>query len=120
MRLRLLHRILALAAIAALGWSPARAAGPASAPVVTPKSAAPRPGTAERAAAPRKLEDIHIEGQLPAPQVLFITARDQRRFVDFQHARYLRSAREIGAGVRMPRRFVVPSRGTLPPAEETR
>ena len=59
-----------------------RAAGPASPP---------------RAAEPsRTLQDIHIEGEIPVPQVLFITARDQRRFMDLQHRRYLRTSQEVG------------------------
>ena len=44
----------------------------------------------------RRLEDIHIEGEIPVPQVLFITGRDQRRFLDFQHGRYLKSSVEVG------------------------
>jgi hypothetical protein len=56
-------------------------------------------GTASptRAAEPsRTLQDIHIEGEIPVPQVLFITARDQRRFMDLQHRRYLRTSQEVG------------------------
>jgi hypothetical protein len=53
-------------------------------------------------AGPRTLEDIHIEGEIPVPQVLFITARDQRRFLEFQHRRYLRTSRKIGADTALP------------------
>lgn len=87
-----------------------------SAPAPKPKTAAS--GPAAKAAGPRKLEDIHIEGQMPAPQVLFITARDQRRFLDFQHARYLRPAREIAGDARMPKRFVVPAHAAPTRTEE--
>jgi len=51
----------------------------------------PRPRSA-----PRTLDPIHIEGEIPVPQVLFITARDQRRFLDFHHGRYLRTSLELG------------------------
>ena len=64
---------------------PARPAKPHEAPAAAPANATPR-----------KLQDIHIEGEIPVPQVLFITARDQRRFVDFQQRRYLQD--ESGAG----------------------
>ena len=50
----------------------------------------------------RTLDEIHIEGEVPAPQVLFITARDQRRFVDFHHQRYLRSSLELGRATPLP------------------
>jgi hypothetical protein len=73
----------------ATGW-PARAAPPA------------RP-----AVAPRSLSDIHIEGEVAVPQVLFITARDQRRIVEFQYRRYLRTSREIGERTVLPSRIVV-------------
>jgi hypothetical protein len=62
------------------------------------KSAAPKDG------APRRLTDVHIEGEMPVPQVLFITARDQRRYVDFQHQRYLRDSRALGAATATPTR----------------
>ena len=51
---------------------------------------------------PRRLEDIHIEGEIPVPQVLFITARDQRRFLDFQHRRYLRTSQQVGEQTVLP------------------
>ena len=60
----------------------------------------------------RTLEDIHIEGEIPVPQVLFITARDQRRFLEFQHGRYLRSSRKLGEDTALPSWIVVT--GTRP------
>ena len=51
---------------------------------------------------PRTLSDVHIEGEIPVPQVLFITARDQRRFMDFQHHRYLRSSTQLGEATPFP------------------
>lgn len=60
------------------------------------KPAAGRSAAQGDAAAPRTLEDIRIEGDIPVPQVLFITARDQRRFMDLHHHRYLRSSLDLG------------------------
>ncbi len=59
--------------------------------------------------APRTLDDIHIEGEIPVPQVLFITAREQRRFMEFQHHRYQRSSLELGRATATPSRIVVTS-----------
>ena len=67
--------------------------------------------------APRRLEDIHIEGEIPVPQVLFITAREQRRFLEFQHHRYLRSSLRLGEATVPPSRVVVTST-TLTPIQE--
>ena len=61
----------------------------------TRSRARPRVGT-------RMLDDIHIEGEIPVPQVLFITARDQRRFMDFQHHRYLESSARLGEDTPFP------------------
>ena len=59
-------------------------------------TAAGAPRTTEPGTAPaRRIETTHIAGEVPVPQVLFITARDQRRFTDFHHARYLKSSREL-------------------------
>jgi hypothetical protein len=91
--------------------APAR---PEATPRVAPRSharparpAKPRETKAAGAAnaAPRKLQDIHIEGEIPVPQVLFITARDQRRFVDFQQRRYLRTSRELAEQTNFPSRI---------------
>jgi len=61
-------------------------------------------GAKATAAASRRLEDIHIEGEIPMPQVLFITARDQRRFTDFNAQRYLRTSLEVGEQTVYPTR----------------
>ena len=45
---------------------------------------------------PRTLDDVHIEGEIAVPQVLFITAREQRRFMDFQHHRFMRTSKQLG------------------------
>jgi len=81
-----------------------KAAGPraTTAPKTSPALPQAKPG-----AAGRTLDDIHIEGEIPVPQVLFITARDQRRFMEFQHRHYLRTSREIGESTVIPSRIVV-------------
>ena len=100
----------ATAALAAT-TAPARGTRPAARRPAAAKPAAPdsleraRPGSR---VAPRTLDDIHIEGEIPVPQVLFITARDQRRFMEFQHHRYARTSLELGRGTAMPSRIVVP------------
>lgn len=58
-------------------------------------------------AGPRTLQDIHIEGEVPVPQVLFITARDQRRLTEFQHRRYLKNSLGVGRGAGLPTRLTV-------------
>ena len=59
--------------------------------------------------APRMLDDIRIEGEIPVPQVLFVTARDQRRFMEFQHHRYQVTSLELGRATPGPSRLVVTS-----------
>lgn len=69
--------------------------------------------TARLAGGPRRLEDIHIEGEIPAPQVLFVTARDQRRFTRFHHQRYLKTSVQVGETTQLPTRIALTSH---PPA----
>ncbi len=60
-------------------------------------SSAPKPKPAEHVdGMPRTLDDVHIEGEIAVPQVLFITAREQRRFMDFQHHRFMRNSKQLG------------------------
>lgn len=68
---------------------------------------------------PRTLQDIHIEGEIPVPQVLFITARDQRRFVEFQTQRYLKTSQQVGEQTAFPSRIVVTGAQAAAPAKET-
>ncbi|TMQ67214.1 MAG: hypothetical protein E6K78_05410 [Candidatus Eisenbacteria bacterium] len=80
--------------------------------LAVPASAAPGARSVARARArptgvPRTVEATHIEGEIPVPQVLFITARDQRRFVDFQHHRYLNTCLELGEQTAFPSRIAV-------------
>ena len=55
----------------------------------------------------RRLDEIHIEGEIAVPQVLFITARDQRRFMESHHRRYLRTSLEVGRRTVAPTRIVL-------------
>jgi hypothetical protein len=48
------------------------------------------------------LEDITIEGEIVVPQVLFITARDQRRYDDYDYAAYLGSSAELARETILP------------------
>jgi hypothetical protein len=104
----------------ALGAAPALAAPAAHAshaahakkaaakkPLAHVKAAKDSTAAAAKASGPRTLQDIHIEGEIPTPQVLFITARDQRRFVDFQTQRYLKTSKEVGDQTVFPSRIVV-------------
>ena len=78
---------------------------------------APRPASAKsKAEGPRTLDDIRIEGEIAVPQVLFITARDQRRFMDFQHHRFLRTSRQIGDSTALPSRIAVTETAPAPAA----
>ena len=85
----------------------ARKAAPKKKTVAHAKAAKDSSTTAAKASGPRTLQDIHIEGEIPTPQVLFITARDQRRFVDFQTQRYLKTSKEVGEQTVFPSRIVV-------------
>jgi hypothetical protein len=69
---------------------------------------------ARSAMSARTLDDIHIEGEIPVPQVLFITTRDQRRFVEFQHRRYLKTSQMIGEETLVPSRIIVTRTATMP------
>ena len=75
---------------------------------------APPDSTARLAGGPRRLEDIHIEGEIPAPQVLFVTARDQRRFTRFHHQRYLKTSVQVGETTRLPTRVALTNHPPIP------
>jgi len=87
---------------------PKRRAAARSRTVTGKSKAAPKQDVAavpaRTVAGPRRLEDIHIEGEIPAPQVLFVTARDQRRFTKFHHHRYLKSSVQVGETTVLPGR----------------
>jgi len=120
------HVAIAIALGSALLVMPVSAAtGRASAP---PAPHAKRATTAKRATAarartpelPRTLADVHIEGETPVPQVQFITARDQRRFTDFQHHRYLKTSRQLGDPSVLPTWILVNPNPTPAGKENTR
>jgi hypothetical protein len=87
----------------------ARKTAPAGKTAHEAKGAKPAPAdtTARLAEGPRRLEDIHIEGEIPAPQVLFVTARDQRRFTRFHHQRYLKTSVQVGETTWLPTRVAL-------------
>lgn len=103
-------RAVVLLLLAGLLAGPDAIAAPGATRATTVEEPAKKAATAKAPA--RRLEDIRIEGDVPVPQVIFVTARDPRRFMDFQHQRYLKSSRELG------RETVFPSRvhlvGTVP------
>ncbi len=90
----------------------AKKAAPRKAVAAAKPDAATTP--ARTVAAPRRLEDIHIEGEIPAPQVLFVTARDQRRFTRFHHDRYLKTSAQVGQTTLLPNRVALTSPPTTP------
>src|SRR5215470_15510970 len=108
--------VLTLAAARPSGAAPARSAVRARSSA-THAPAAPSPSAASKSAGPRRLEDVKIEGEIPVPQVLFVTAREQRRLLACQHHRYLRSSRELAEGTPLPRWVTIPQ-GTPTPAPE--
>ena len=89
-----------------------RARAPA-AHTTAPHAATTSDSTARLTGGPRRLEDIHIEGEIPAPQVLFVTARDQRRFTRFHHQRYVKTSVQVGETTQLPTRIALTSH---PPA----
>ena len=91
---------------------------PAAQPAA-PAAKQPAPRAGAKATGPRTLQDIHIEGEIPVPQVLFITARDQRRFVEFQTQRYLKTSQQVGEQTAFPSRIVVTGAPAAAPAKET-
>lgn len=80
-------------------------------------SAGSKPADKPAATGHRTLQDIHIEGEIPVPQVLFVTARDQRRFLDFQHHHYLETCAQLGARTALPTRLAVTHGPDAPPKD---
>ena len=75
------------------------------------KPAAGKPVVAKSAEKPRRLEDVRIEGDVPVPQVLFVTARDPRRFLEFQHGRYRKTSLQLSRESMSPARVVLVGNG---------
>jgi len=116
-------KTLAAALLIALGTAssahsaaarPARTA-PRAAAVTKRPAPADNPARTPRPGGPRTLDAIHIEGELPLPQVMFITARDQRRFLEFENHHYQRSALELGRATPLPSHVVITSPESVPP-----
>jgi len=117
---RILALLLACAAVACVvrpavshgapaGDATSNVARPAPATTDTAQPGATGPARQERAAhaTPRRIDEINIEGEIAVPQVLFITARDQRRFMDFQHRRYLKTSLQVGRETVIPKWIAV-------------
>ena len=125
---RLALCLVVLMAVATTAWAaqprskPAKARVPAKTQAKLPAKGA-EARTEAKSGKPgetRTLQDIHIEGEIPVPQVLFITARDQRRFVDFQTRRYLKTSQEVGTQTAFPSRIVVIGSQPADAQKETR
>ena len=90
--------LIALITLARPAWSSEPT--PKTKPVTRAvKAAAKAPTTS-----PRTLDAIRIEGEIDVPQVLFITARDYRRFRDATPARYQTTSADIAKAVPLPNR----------------
>ena len=118
MKATLLLTTLLLVACATVAGAATPAPSKAKAKRPVRRAAATAPAANATPAGPRRLDDIHIEGEIPVPQVLFVSAREQRRFLDFQQARWLRSARQLGESTPVPT-TVVRSTNPVTRAEET-
>ncbi len=80
---------------------------------------APAPARSTSSAPVRRLEDFRIEGEIPAPQVLFVTARDPHRFAEFQHRRYLKTSLALGQETILPARIALVGSGPAGARKET-
>jgi hypothetical protein len=82
-------------------------AAKAKAPATADSTAARRaPGPAPKGAV-RTLDAIRIEGEIDVPQVLFITARETRRFRDGTGPRYRATSAGVAGSIPMPSRLRV-------------
>lgn len=93
----------ALLAAAPAAGAASRPAAAHARPVAAAKAKATRSATAP-AAEPgtRRLEDVHIEGELEVPRVTFITVRQPHRFTDYVRATSVRPARRMAADATLP------------------
>jgi hypothetical protein len=67
------------------------------------KATTPTP-PAKATAATRTLDAIRIEGEIDVPQVLFITARDYRRFREGAPSKYQITSADIAKSIPLPNR----------------
>jgi hypothetical protein len=110
------------AATAAGGAAPPRPAAAAK-PSATAKSrrAAPTaPPAPSATAAERRLEDVHIEGELEVPRVTFITVRQPHRFTDYARATSVRSSRRMAADATFPAWMPAPQNTASEARKESR
>lgn len=99
-RLHLLALACALlVATPAKGATTRRPVAPAKASAA---AAATRRAAEPTAPAARRLEDVHIEGELEVPRVTFITVRQPHRFTDYTRATSVRPARRMAADATFP------------------
>jgi len=85
-----MKRVPIVIALLALAWIAPAFAGT---PPAKPATAAAK-GAAKSDA---RLDEVHIKGEILEPQVLFVVGRERRRFLDFQHRRYLAGLAGVGA-----------------------
>jgi len=88
------HAPIALVLLALVSATPAFAGAPGAVKPAASGVTAPKPATAKSGA---RLDEVHIKGEIPEPQVLFVVGRERRRFLDFQHRRYLAERASAGA-----------------------
>ena len=91
------HRVIALLALALLLVS-------ASAEGAQQSAASAKKKPAAKPVATRTLDAIRIEGEIDVPQVLFITARDYRRFRDRTPAAYQTTSADVTKTIPHPNR----------------
>ena len=121
-RLRLAAVLLVLATAGGTGGAAPVAATKAANPTPTPPTETGLPKRDVKSAPPaaagkeaiRTLEAIHIEGEIPVPQVLFITARDLRRFRDGLGRTYQIGALDVARSVSLPDRLRVAAQPEKP------
>ena len=87
---------------ATAGGAPAKKTTVSADSSTAKKSAAPKP---VRKDSVRTLDAIRIEGEIDVPQVLFITARDYRRFRDGLGARYQPTSADVAKSIPLPSRL---------------
>lgn len=92
--------ITLMAALAIALAAPAGAASKARRASARPRAVAP--AEAKPAPAERRLEDVHIEGELEVPRVTFITVRQPHRYKDFTRPASVRTSRRMADGAASP------------------
>lgn len=96
--------VMLAASIAVAATPPANSSPRAAKPAA---EEAEHPAGKSRATAGRTLDSITIEGEIAVPQVLFITSREQPRYRDLLHRRFLRTSVDVGEQVGLPSRVVI-------------